>query len=54
MLEASPKGVPLGAAESAAAIDACLTCVQSGTSCATGVGEGEWAVQLVHARLAGH
>jgi hypothetical protein len=34
MLEASPTGVPLGAAEVAAAIDACLTCVQSCTSCA--------------------
>jgi hypothetical protein len=35
MLDASPAGVPLGAAEVAAAIDACLTCVQSCTSCAS-------------------
>ncbi len=34
MLEASPAGVPLGVAEVAAAIDACLNCVQSCTSCA--------------------
>ncbi len=34
MLDASPTGVPLGAAEVAAAIDACLSCVQSCTSCA--------------------
>jgi hypothetical protein len=34
MLDASPMGVPLGAAETAAAIDACLTCVQSCASCA--------------------
>jgi hypothetical protein len=34
MLDASPAGVPLGAADVAAAIDACLNCVQSCTSCA--------------------
>jgi hypothetical protein len=34
MLEASPSGVPLGIAEVAAAIDACLNCVQACTSCA--------------------
>lgn len=34
MLEASPTGVPLGVAEVAAAIDACLNCVQACTSCA--------------------
>jgi hypothetical protein len=34
MLDASPSGVPLGVAEVAAAIDACLNCVQSCTSCA--------------------
>jgi uncharacterized membrane protein len=34
MLDASPTGVPLGAAETASAIEACLTCVQSCTSCA--------------------
>lgn len=34
MLESSPASVPLGAAEVAAAIDACLNCVQSCTSCA--------------------
>jgi hypothetical protein len=34
MLDASPTGVPLGAAEVAAAIEACLTCAQSCTSCA--------------------
>jgi hypothetical protein len=34
MLDASPTGVPLGAAEVAAAIDACLDCLQSCTSCA--------------------
>jgi hypothetical protein len=34
MLDASPAGVPLGVAEVAAAIDACLNCVQSCTSCA--------------------
>lgn len=34
MLDASPRGVPLGVAEAAAAIDACLNCVQSCTSCA--------------------
>ncbi len=34
MLEASPTGVPLGIAEVAAAIDACLNCLQSCTSCA--------------------
>ncbi len=34
MLDASPRGVPLGVAEVAAAIDACLNCVQSCTSCA--------------------
>ena len=34
MLEASPASVPLGVAEVAAAIDACLNCVQSCTSCA--------------------
>jgi hypothetical protein len=33
MLEASPAGVPAGAGEIAAAIDACLRCVQSCTSC---------------------
>jgi hypothetical protein len=33
MLEASPAGVPVGAEAVAAAIDACLTCVQSCTSC---------------------
>jgi hypothetical protein len=34
MLEASPAGVPLGASEVAAAIDACLNCLQACTSCA--------------------
>jgi hypothetical protein len=34
MLDASPRGVPLGAADVAAAIDACLNCAQSCTSCA--------------------
>jgi hypothetical protein len=34
MLDASPSGVPLGIAEVAAAIDACLNCVQACTSCA--------------------
>lgn len=34
MLDASPRGVPLGVAEVAAAIDACLQCAQSCTSCA--------------------
>jgi hypothetical protein len=34
LLDASPAGVPLGAAEVAAAIDACLTCAQACTSCA--------------------
>jgi hypothetical protein len=34
MLDAAPAGVPLGVAEVAAAIDACLSCVQSCTSCA--------------------
>src|SRR5437763_10966373 len=34
MLDASPTGVPLGVAEVAAAIDTCLNCVQSCTSCA--------------------
>ncbi len=34
MLDASPTGVPLGVAEVAAAIDACLNCVQACTSCA--------------------
>jgi hypothetical protein len=34
MLDASPRGVPLGAADVAAAIDACLSCAQSCTSCA--------------------
>jgi len=34
MLEASPNGVPLGVAEVATAIDACLNCVQACTSCA--------------------
>jgi hypothetical protein len=34
MLDASPTGVPLGVAEVAAAIEACLNCVQSCTSCA--------------------
>jgi hypothetical protein len=34
MLDASPTGVPLGLAEVAAAIDACLSCAQSCTSCA--------------------
>jgi hypothetical protein len=34
MLDASPTGVPLGAAEIAAAIEACLNCAQSCTSCA--------------------
>jgi hypothetical protein len=34
MLDASPTDVPLGVAEVAAAIDACLNCVQSCTSCA--------------------
>lgn len=33
MLAASPTGVPLGLAEVAATIDACLKCVQSCTSC---------------------
>jgi hypothetical protein len=33
MLEASPVAVPAGAAEVALAIDACLRCVQSCTSC---------------------
>jgi hypothetical protein len=34
MLDASPTGVPLGHAEVAAAIDACLDCLQACTSCA--------------------
>ena len=34
MLDASPRDVPFGAAETAAAIDACLNCLQSCTSCA--------------------
>jgi hypothetical protein len=34
MLDASPGAVPLGSAQVAAAIDACLNCVQSCTSCA--------------------
>jgi hypothetical protein len=34
MLEASPTGVPLDAKDVAAAIDACLSCLQSCTSCA--------------------
>jgi hypothetical protein len=34
MLDASPTGVPLDAAAVAAAIDACLTCLQTCTSCA--------------------
>jgi hypothetical protein len=34
MLDASPTGMPLGVAEVAAAIDACLNCVQSCTLCA--------------------
>jgi hypothetical protein len=34
MLHASPADVPVGAAELAAAIDACLTCVQACTACA--------------------
>jgi hypothetical protein len=33
MLDASPAGVPADASEVAAAIDACLSCVQSCTSC---------------------
>ena len=34
MLHASPADVPVGAAELASAIDACLTCVQACTACA--------------------
>ena len=34
MLGASPTGVPLGADDVAAAIDACLNCLQACTSCA--------------------
>ena len=34
MLDASPNGVPVDAADLAAAIDACLSCVQSCTTCA--------------------
>src|SRR5260370_33557915 len=34
MLDASPSAVPLGVAEVAAAIDACLNCLQACTSCA--------------------
>ena len=34
MLAASPTGVPLGIAELAAAIDACLNCLQACSSCA--------------------
>ena len=34
ILDASPSGVPLGVAEVAAAIDACLNCLQACTSCA--------------------
>jgi hypothetical protein len=34
MLDASPASVPLGASEVAAAIDACLKCVQTCTTCA--------------------
>jgi hypothetical protein len=34
ILDASPSGVPLGVAELAAAIDACLNCFQACTSCA--------------------
>lgn len=34
MLDASPTGLPLGVAEVAAAIDACLNCLQACTACA--------------------
>jgi hypothetical protein len=34
MLDASPAGAPLGVAQVVAAIDTCLNCVQSCTSCA--------------------
>ena len=34
ILEAVPTGVPLGTADLAAAIDACLRCVQTCTTCA--------------------
>ena len=34
MLDASRAAVPVGAAELAAAIDSCLTCVQACTACA--------------------
>ena len=34
MLDASPTAVPVAVAELAAAIDACLTCVQACTACA--------------------
>ena len=34
MLDAFPAAVPVGAAELAAAIDACLACVQACTACA--------------------
>lgn len=34
MLDASPTGVPFGVAEVAAAVDACLNCLQTCTSCA--------------------
>jgi hypothetical protein len=34
MLDAFPAAVPVGARELAAAIDACLTCVQACTACA--------------------
>jgi hypothetical protein len=34
MLDASPSGVPLGVEDVAAAIDACLNCLQACTSCA--------------------
>ena len=34
MLDASPAHLPVGAAELAAAIDTCLTCVQACTACA--------------------
>lgn len=34
MLDASPAAIPLGVSETTAAIDACLNCVQTCTSCA--------------------
>jgi hypothetical protein len=34
MLDAAPTGVPLGSEDVAAAIDACLSCLQACTSCA--------------------